>query len=87
MESAIRQVAALQNESQKENIQVDVFKLMKQIISMSLFTGKCNCKVYPLPNKQCFYFTCKANIEKVCRRETVKENLQARFLCKVMATQ
>ena len=40
MESAIRQVAALQNESQKENIQVDVFKLMKQIISMSLFYRK-----------------------------------------------
>ena len=40
LESAIRQVAAQQNESQKENIHVDVFKVMKQIIPMSLFYRK-----------------------------------------------
>ena len=76
LESAIRQAAAIQNESQKENRHVNVFKLnkQKQILCFHC-TGTHSAKVYSFINKQCFCCKNKRHIEKVCPKKTAEENI------------
>ena len=75
--SAIRQAAAIQCESQKENGYVNVFKGNKQkFFSCFRFTVKHSSKVCPFINKQCFCCKNKERIEKVCRKKSADENVR-----------
>ena len=87
LESAIQQASARQNESQKENGHVNVFKVNKQKeFSCFRCTGKYSAKVCPFINKQCFYCENKGHIVKVCQKKTTEKTVRAHSSNIVMAT-
>ena len=79
MESAIRQAAAIHNESQKKNGHVNVFKVNNQE-EFSCFRFQENTvSICPFINKECFYCENKGYMKKCVERKPLNKCLSTLF--------